>query len=131
MAGGFSTKIDIQYADQNVVFGITNCCSDKKYSFWHLERTQAEEFLSRLKYFEKMNWRQLGALQRDIGLTPEIPDSKTFKMIDNQNTMESKLIEKYYFHFRVKQNNLFRVFGYQNKNIFYITHIDPKGELQH
>lgn len=125
-----STKIDLQFADYNVVFGISSCSSDKKHSFWKLDRVQAEELLNKLKYFEKMTWRQFGALPRELGLTPEIDGTSAHKMIDSQDRTEAKLIEKRYFHFRVKKTSLFRVFGYQYKNVFYITHLDPKGEIQ-
>jgi len=131
MSDGISTKIDLQYADDNIVFGIAYCCADKDNSFWKLDRIEAEEFLAKIKHIEKMTWKQFSALPREDGLTTEFPGSKTYTMIDNQNTMEAKLFEKYYFHFRIKKNSLFRVFGYQYKNIFYITHLDPKGKLQH
>lgn len=131
MEGICSSKIDLQYAESNVVFGVSHCCSDKKHSFWNLNRNESEDLLRRLMYIEQMTWKQLSALSREDGLTTEFPDSKTFLMIDSQNSSETKIMEKYYFHLRVKKKELFRIFGYQYKNIFYITHLDPKGELEH
>lgn len=130
MTGGcVSSKINIQYSESNIIFGISRCCCDKKYSFFGLDKNEAENLVKRLQHIEQMTWKQFSSLDRDLGITPEIPDSKTFNMIDNQNSSETKLMERYYFHFRVKNRDLFRVFGYQYKNIFYITHLDPKGEL--
>jgi hypothetical protein len=127
-----STKIDLEYAESYVIFGITSCSADKKYSFWKLDnRNQAEDFLSRLQHYEKMTWKQLSSLPRETGLTVETEGSKSYEMIDSQNRNASKLIEKRYFHFRVKDRDLFRVFGYQDKNIFYITHLNTNGDLHH
>lgn len=126
-----SSKIDLEFAESNVVFGISHCCPDKNYSFWGLNRIEAEELIKKLAYIEQMTWKQLSALPRENGITPEIPGSKTYSMIDNLNDSGTKMIERYYFHFRVKQKELFRVLGYQYKNIFYITHLDTKGVLHH
>ncbi|MFH1454864.1 MAG: hypothetical protein ABIF22_00875 [bacterium] len=52
-------------------------------------------------------------------------------MIDEQNTSPEKLAEQYYFHFRVEQRGLFRVFGYQKRQFFCITHIDKDGKIHH
>ena len=125
------TKIDLEFADSSVVFGISSCSSHKKHSFWVLVRIEAEEFLGKLRYFEQMTWKQFGALPRENGLTSEIQGTGSYNMIDQQNNSASKLVERRYFHFRVKQKSLFRVLGYQYKNIFYITHLDPKGILHH
>lgn len=79
-----------------------------------------------------MTWAQWVGLQREKGLTVERPESDSFVMIDEQNTSESKISgEKYYFHFRVEQTGLFRVFGYQRGQFFAITHIDRGGVIHH
>ena len=125
------TKIDLAYSEERVCFSICDCSLDKKYSFWSLNKEQAKKFIERLKHFEKMTWKNLSVLPRETGLTSEIFDSSNFKMIDEQNTYADKLTERHYFHFRVEQIGLFRVFGYQKHQFFYITHIDPKGRINH
>ncbi len=125
-------KIDLGYAEENVIFRISNCSTDKKYSFWKLSREQAEKFLRCLKHKEKLTWKQLCNLSRDNGLTKEKEDSDSFRMIDELNDSAEKMVgEKYYFHLRVEQNGLFRIFGYQLKQYFYITHIDRDGGIHH
>ncbi len=124
------SKIDLLHAEKRVVFSISNCSLDKKYSFWKLNREQAKKFLSRLQYFERFTWKQLAALQRKNGLTTEKPDSDSFAMIDEQNT-SGQIVEKYYFHLRIEQDRLFRIFGYQRGQFFSITHIDYNGRMHH
>ena len=84
-----------------------------------------------MRYIEKMTWKQLAGLPRKKGLTSEKSGSSNFDLIHEQNTSESKIVEQYYFHFRVEQKGLFRVFGYQKEQFFYITHIDPEGKINH
>ena len=131
MNGLTPSKIDARYAESKVLFSISDCTTAKNYSFWCLDRTQAEDLLKRLRYFEQLEWRQFGALDREHGLSVEKPDSESFKMIHEQNSSPEKLIEQYYFHFRVEQKGLFRVFGYQKGRLFCITHIDPGGKIHH
>ena len=121
------TKIDLEYSEEKVHFSICDCSLNKKYSFWSLNREQAKKFIEKLKHIEKMKWKELAACPRETGLTPERHDSGNFKMIDEQNTYAAKLTEQHYFHFRVERTGLFRVFGYQKHQFFYITHIDPRG----
>jgi len=127
------SKIDLGYTENKVVFLFCDCSLDKKFSFWKFEnREQAEMFINRLKHLEELKWSQLAALSREQGLTKEIPGTASYEMIDSQNTSPEKMGgEKYYFHFRVRDGNLFRVFGYQKKQYFCITHIDKKGEIHH
>ncbi len=125
------TKFDLQYAENKVRFSICDCSLDKKYSFWSLDRQQAMKFIARLRYIEKLKWKEFANLSRKNGVTPEKSGSPNFDLIHTQNTCESKLMEPYYFHFRVEQIGLFRVFGYQHKQFFYITHIDPNGKINH
>jgi len=125
------TKFDLQYAEEKVRFSVCDCSLDKKYSFWCLNREQARRFIERLKHFEKLTWRQFANSSRENGLTPEKSGSPNFNLIHEQNTSESKLVEQHYFHFRVGQTGLFRVFGYQREQFFYITHIDPYGRINH
>ena len=125
------TKFDLQYTESRVIFSICVCSLDKKYSFWCLNREQATKFLKRLQHIEKLTWGQLASLPRKNGITTEKPDSENFTLIHDQNTSERKIVEQYYFHFRVEQTNLFRVFGYQRAQFFCITHIDPDGKVNH
>lgn len=125
------TKFDLEYAEAQVRFSICDCSLDKKYSFWCLNKEQAEKFIKRLKHIEKLTWKQLASLLRKNGLTPEKQGSSNFDLVHNQNTSESKFFEQYYFHFRVEQIDLFRVFGYQQRQFFCITHIDPNGKINH
>lgn len=125
------TKFDLQYAEAKVRFSICDCSLDKKYSFWCLNREQATKFLNRLRHIEKLKWREFASLPRKNGVTPEKSGSPNFDLIRVQNTSESQLVEQYYFHFRVEQTDLFRVFGYQRGQFFCITHIDPDGRINH
>ena len=126
------TKFDLQCAETKVHFSICDCSLDKKYSFWRLDdKEQARKFVEKLKHFEKLTWAQFASLSRKNGLTPEKPNSPNFDLIHTQNTSESQLVEQYYFHFRVEQTGLFRVFGYQRGQFFCITHIDPHGKINH
>jgi len=125
------TKFDLRQTESKVVFAICDCSLDKKYSFWNLSREQAEKFIKRLKHIEKLTWGQWISLPRESGLTPEKPGTESFGMIDQQNTCERKLVEQYYFHFRVEQKGLFRVFGYQKDQFFCITHLDFDGRVHH
>lgn len=129
--GGIPTKFDLQFAEDKVRFSICDCSLDKKYSFWCLDRQQAERFIGRLRHIEKLTWKQFTSLPRQNGVTPEQAGSPNFDLIHDQSTCESKLVEQYYFHFRVEQTGLFRVFGYQHRQFFCITHVDPKGKINH
>jgi len=125
------TKFDLQYAEHKVRFSICDCSLDKKYSFWCLDRQQATKFLDRLRHIEKLYWKEFASLPRKNGVTLEKSDSPNFDLIHTQSTCVSKLIEQYYFHFRVESVGLFRVFGYQYQQFFCITHIDPNGKINH
>jgi len=126
------SKIDLRHAGSSVVFSICDCSLNKNYSFFNLSREEATKLIKRLQYIEKMTWRQLVGLTRDKGLTSEIPGSESFNMIHEQDSSEQGLAnERYYFHFRVEQEGLFRVFGYQKGQLFCITHIDPEGKIHH
>ena len=126
------SKIDLRHADSRVAFSICDCSLDKNYSFYGLSREEATKLIKRLQHFEKMTWRQLVGLNRKKGLTSEKVGSPNFNMIDAQNSSEQRISgEKYYFHIRIEQTGLFRVFGYQKGQLFCITHIDPKGKINH
>ena len=125
------TKFDLQYTESRVIFSICDCTLDKKHSFWCLSREQATRFLKRLQYIEKLTWGQFASLPRKNGITTEKSDSENFTLIHNQNSSERKIVEQYYFHFRIEQAGLFRVFGYQRAQFFCITHIDPNGNINH
>jgi len=123
------TKIDIKYANEKVVFRISSCTTDKKYSLHSLKnRTTAEKFIKAIKKKEELTWKQLASVPRERGITPEIKNSKSYKMIDDRNKSDSMVTgEKYYFHMRV--TGKFRIFGYQWKEYFFITHIDVDGKI--
>lgn len=125
------TKFDLQYTESKVIFSICDCSLDKKYFFWCLNREQATKFLKRLQHIEKLTWGQFASLPRKNGVTIEKQGSENFALIHNQNSSERKIVEQYYFHFRVEQTDLFRVFGYQRAQFFCITHIDPDGKINH
>lgn len=125
------SKIDLRFAEHKIVFSISDCSLDKKYSFWSLNKEEAKDFLRRIKHVEKMTWKQISGLDRKQGLTVENKTSLSFKMINEQNTSERKIVEKYYFHLRICTDDVFRIFGYQKDQFFYITHIDPKGHIHH
>lgn len=123
------SKIDLRFTESKVVCSISDCSTHKRFSFWSLNRKQAEALVQRLKHIERLTWRELSALDRERGLTPEKSDSDSFAMIHEQNSCERKLLEQYYFHIRIEQKGSFRIFGYQNGSCFYITHIDPNHSV--
>jgi hypothetical protein len=120
MDGNAASKIDLRFVEEKIIFLICDCSLDKRYSFWGLNRTEATEFIGRLKYIEKMTWGQFAALDREHGITVENPNTESFNMVNQQNTSSQKLTEQYYFHFRIDQKGLSRVFGYQ-KNHFFVS----------
>ena len=123
------SKIDLQFAEEKIIFLICDCSLDKKYSFYGLSREQATRFIKKLQFFEQMTWKQLAARPRDIGLTCEDSSSTSFALVHEQNTSARKFMEQYYFHFRIEPTGKFRVFGYQKGQYFCITHIDPAGKI--
>jgi hypothetical protein len=132
MADVTPSKIDLRHAENKIVFLICDCSLDKNYSFWKLNREQAEMFINKLRHIEELTWSQFSNMPRETGLTKEIVGTDSFNMIDSKNTSPEQLTgEKYYFHFRIKQGNLFRVFGYQKGQFFCITHVDRDGIIHH
>jgi hypothetical protein len=96
-------KINPQFTEKKVIFYFCDCCLNNKYSFYNIKKENAEKLIKRLKFIEKMDWRTFGGLPREDGITSEFPNSKSFEMIDSQNSCEDKIIERYYFHFRVEK----------------------------
>ena len=132
LEGNFDTptKIDIQYADEHVLFDISDCTLNKKYSLCNLKRDDLKKFVSKLQYYRKLTWRKFGDNDRATGLTKERPGTESCNMIDGENSRPEKVVKRYYFHFRIgSQHSTFRVFGYQHKNAFCITHPDLKGAI--
>ncbi len=125
------SKIDLRFAEDKIVFTISECSLDKKYSFWNLTKEEAKEFIGRIKHLEKMTWKQISALDRKHGLTVENSDSESFSMIHSQNNCDRKMVEQYYFHMRIIVDGVFRIFGYQRDQLFCITHIDSRGIIHH
>jgi len=130
MADLTPTKIDLEYAESKIIFLICDCSLHKDYSFWKLTREQATKFIDRLKHVEKLTWSEFSSAPREKALTPEKSGTKSFNMIDEQNTAPERFAEKHYFHFRVPIG-IFRIFGYQKKQYFCITHIDRDGRVHH
>lgn len=125
------SKIDLRYAEEKIVFVFCDCSLHKHYSFYGLSREEATKLITRLRYIERYIWKQFANLDRTDGLTSEKPSTEGFNMIHEQNSSIGKVVEQYYFHFRVEKTGLFRVFGYQKNHYFCITHIDPNGQIQH
>lgn len=126
------SKIDLRHAELRVVFSICDCSLNKNHSFYNLGREEAEKLIKKLRHIEKLTWKQLASLPRKNGLTTESSGSKNFEMIKAQDTSEQQMTgERYYFHFRVEETGLFRIFGYQRERLFCITHIDPNGRINH
>jgi len=128
---GVPSKIDLRYAEEKIVFLICDCSLLKQCSFFGLNREEATKLIERLRHIEKYTWKQFANLVRADGLTSEKPNTKSFDMIHGQNSSISKVVEQYYFHFRVEKTDKFRVFGYQKNHYFCITHIDPDGRIHH
>jgi len=126
------SKIDLYHAESRVVFSFCDCSLNKNHSFYNLSREEATKFIKRLRHIEKLTWKQLASLPRKNGLTTESSGSENFEMIKAQDSSEQQMTEeRYYFHFRVEETGLFRVFGYQRGQLFCITHIDPNGKINH
>lgn len=126
------SKTDPRHSESRVVFYFCDCSLNKKYSFYGLDKEKATRLIDKLKHIEKMEWKQFSnPSQRRNGLTPEKKESESFNMIHDQNSSEKQFFEQYYFHFRIEQTGLFRVFGYQRDQFFCITHIDPGGLIHH
>ncbi len=126
------SKIDLRHAESGVVFSFSSCSLNKNHSFYSLSREEATKLIKRLRHIEKLTWKQLAGLPRKNGLTPEALESENFEMIKAQDSSEQQLVgERYYFHLRIEETGLFRVFGYQRGQLFCITHIDPDGKLNH
>ena len=122
-------KIDTQYENEQVCFLFNNCSLDKRYSFYALNKEQAKQLLDRINYISNMTWKQFANLPREQGLTPERHNSDSFNLIHQQNVSGDKIVEQYYFHFRIKQSEPFRAFGYQYQQFFCVTHLDSKGRV--
>lgn len=125
------TKYNQDFGDKKVTFTISHCSYHKKYTLSCLDIKDSERFIKKLKHIEQLTWHQFGNYTRDVGVTPEIENSESFNLIYEQDDRPDKDIEKYYFHFRIEASGTFRVFGFQNKEKFCITHLDAKGSLHH
>jgi len=126
------SKIDILHAESKVFFYFCDCSLNKKYSFYNLNKEESTKLIKKLKHIEQMTWKQWASLDRKNGLTKEIEGTNSFDMIQAQDSSEQQLAGvRHYFHFRIEQTNLFRIFGYQRGHFFCITHIDPSGDIHH
>ena len=71
-------------------------------------------------------WRELVNTNRERGLTPERKDYHMHGEIKGRSDVSHPENQLYPFHLRVPSiSRVFRVFGYQYEDTFYITHIDP------
>ena len=84
-----------------------------------------------MQHIEKLTWAQFVNSSRKNGVTHEKSGNQNFNLIHEQNSSQNRIVEWYYFHFRVEQTGKFRVFGYQRDQFFCITHIDPSGKINH
>jgi len=139
MEEGQVTKINFEYAENPVRFSLRSCCTKKPYSMVHVERQAIPVLLNRLKHFEdEYTWKMLASEERGKGITPEKKNTPSYDAIDEQRQNEDGVFmgeENHYFHMRVKSRDkhwgLFRIFGYQKKDMFCITHFDVKGAFHH
>lgn len=83
---------------------------------------------------DNLTWKEFVNLPREKGVTKERPGSVTYNLISEQKECyEGPTLgdDDYFYHFRVKDGTLFRVFGYQNRDMFCITHFDVSGDFHH
>lgn len=92
------------------------------------EKSKVEDRLNSLK---EKTWHEIVNMSRKKGLTPERSESGKSAYNKTKGRADKNHIRIYPFHLRVPSiNKRFRIFGYQHKNIFYITQID-KNHKQH
>ena len=102
----------------------------------HAERSYkkctAEEkdvFDRRCEELKQHTWHELLNMDRKSGLTPERDEkgNNAYEKTLGRRMEKHNKEDSYPFHFRV--NKTFRVFGYQYKETFYITELDPKHKV--
>ena len=131
-----SSKVDIKFLESPVRFSFRNICKSKDFGLKnkHWDTKTLKVFKDKIEYIEENRiWKDLLALgPKNGGVKVDYEGSSSYKMIDELNTYELKDFEpKYYFHLELKKKDLFRVFGYQNKDMFCVTHLDIKGLIHH
>ncbi len=122
-------KFNAKHASDLFTFDTKHCSKIKKYSLESLTSEQRDQLYKRLGHFSKMTWHTLISLSEKSGLTVDKEGTESFQAIENQKPR--LVLEEYYFHFRVEQTGKFRVFGYQDRAKFCITHVDPKGNMHY
>ena len=124
-----SIGYDFKYAECLVVFSFEHCYRGKKYSRKSLDLNQLKMLKDRLNEIEQQTWGELMKKGKTTGVRKEKNGSSSWKMINKLRP--TQLSSDYFFHFRVGGKSAFRVFGYQYHEVFFITHIDPKGKIHH
>ncbi len=124
-----TVRYDLKYAKHKIVFSETYCHRGK-YSRKSLDENQKAMLDDRLKHIEGETWETFMSKGEKSGVTPERKGSKSYKKINEYKSKASSLpSDDYFFHFRVGAASVFRVFGFQYRHEFCITHIDPKGKI--
>lgn len=97
--------------------------------FKRLKKDEQIKVERRLKNFAKKTWREMVQMPREKGLTPENLNSESYKKTVGRSKLSHTKI--YPFHIRVPSiSKKFRIFGYQHKDVFYVTQID-RNHKQH
>ena len=96
--------------------------------FKRLKKDEQIKVERRLENFAEKTWREMVQMPRENGLTPEKFNSESY----NKTVGRANHTEKIYpFHIRVPSiSKKFRIFGYQHKDVFYVTQID-RNHKQH
>lgn len=137
MTGGNVSKIDLAYSGSKVRFSLRGCEHKKDYSVIHVDSRAFSVLQKRLMDLEdKYSWKMLSGLSREQGLTSELIGTNSYEKIKEQYYLcegPSMGDEEYFFHIRVKNKSKeyskFRIFGYQKRDLFCITHFDVDGKI--
>ncbi|MDE0243510.1 MAG: hypothetical protein OYG31_02250 [Candidatus Kaiserbacteria bacterium] len=102
--------------------------------FEKLKSDEQESIKETLGSFTKKTWHAVVQLPREKGLTPERKEKSrqsTYNKVLNRASSNHRGHNLYPFHMRVPLiSKKCRLFGYQCKDTFYITHID-KNHSEH
>lgn len=109
-----------------VRFSFTTC-DTKKYCIRLLEDQEITNFYTTLAKFEKMTWKEVHKLPREIGFSIEKKEQENHKMLSGKYKLFSTFL-----HFRVSgPSKLFRVFAARQDDLVYLLILDRKGEINH
>ena len=119
-------KTDFNYLEHKFCYQF-NHHGKKEYE--KLKKDEKNKVKERLKNFAKKTWREMVQMPREKGLTPENLNSESYKKTVGRSKLSHTKI--YPFHIRVPSiSKKFRIFGYQRKDVFYVTQID-RNHKQH